>query len=197
MHSTGLSALRRRPLSIHTRYDGLNRLIETASDFVSGAPQTVTHDYYAGDQLLETRVATGAGAAADVGDSLLPQYQYVWSPRGTNAPILRDTYSGGSLVTSDRIYYLTDANNNVTAVTDPSGNVLERYVYSAYGGVMMYDGPTSAGGDWSDLHYVSSQSNTVLFAGMQLDPTTGQYYDNARWYNSSTGGFDHPRPGPE
>ena len=83
-------------------YDGLNRLIETQSDFVDGDAQAVTHDYYAGDQLLETRDAIGAGGREVTGDSLLPHYQYVWSARAENAPVLRDTYSGGALVPSDR-----------------------------------------------------------------------------------------------
>ena len=42
-------------------YDGRNRLIETESDFVAGSPQSVVHDYYAGEQLIETRVAAGGG----------------------------------------------------------------------------------------------------------------------------------------
>jgi RHS repeat-associated protein len=173
-------------------YDGLNRLIETNS--VDDSPQTVTHYYYAGDQLLETRVATGPGAAEVHGDTLSPQNQYVWSAASTDAPMLRDTYVSGTLVPADRLYYLTDANGNVTAVVGDatsSWQVAERYVYDAYGHVTMYDGP--GGGthvDWGNpQHTVSSQGNTILYAGMDADPATGLYYDNARWYNSSTGGF--------
>ena len=29
---------------------------------------------------------------------------------------------------------------------------------------------------------------------MDVDPTTGVYYDNVRWYNPSTGGFLGPDP---
>jgi len=43
--------------------------------------------------------------------------------------------------------------------------------------------------DRSETHIVSSANNTRLFAGEQLDATTGLYYDRARWYDSSTGGF--------
>jgi RHS repeat-associated protein len=35
----------------------------------------------------------------------------------------------------------------------------------------------------------SSVSNTIFFAGMNLDATTGLYYDTDRWYNSSLGTF--------
>ena len=110
------------------------------------------------------------------------QHQYVWSASGENAPILRDTYSSGSLVATDRLYYLTDANGNVTAVTDYTGAVQERYSYDAYGNVTYY---TAA---WSQIS-ASAVDNTLLFAGMQLDEATNVYYDRARWYNPSTGGF--------
>jgi YD repeat-containing protein len=42
-------------------------------------------------------------------------------------------------VPADRLYYLTDANHNVTAVLNASGVVQERYVYDAYGQATIYD----------------------------------------------------------
>jgi RHS repeat-associated protein len=167
-------------------YDGLNRLITTSTDFVDGNPENVVHDYYAGDQLIETRVATGADAATTLGQDLTPNYQYVYGASGGTAPMLRDTYVSGSLVSGDRIYYLTDANDNVTALVGYSGSswgVTERYAYNAYGAVTIYT-PC-----WSSTLESSSVGNTLLFAGMQTDPTTGIAYDNARWYNSSLGTF--------
>ena len=160
-------------------YDGTGRLIESQSDFVSGVPQLVVHSYYAGSQVIETRNATGADAASQNPDTLSPTYQYVWSARAENAPILRDTYSSGSLVSDSRIYYLTDANGSVTAITDSSGNVLERYVYSPYGAVTIYSP------DYSTVRNASSQDNTLLYDGTWQDPTTGLDEDGARWYNPS------------
>ena len=45
--------------------------------------------------------------------------------------------------------------------------------------------------NWSNPSSTSSPSinNTLLFAGMFLDPVTGIAQDGARWYNSSTGTF--------
>ena len=91
--------------------------------------------------------------------------------------------SNGQPISGDRIYYLTDADNNVTAITDSSGNVIERYVYDAYGTLTIYD-PT-----WTNTLSGSSVNNTILFGGMSLDPTTGLYYDHARWYDASMGTF--------
>ena len=98
---------------------------------------------------------------------------------------MRDTYSGGALVSGDRLYYLTDASGNVTAVTDSSGIVQERYVYDAYGNVTFY------AANWLSASATSSLtiSNTLLFAGMQRDALTDVYYDRERWYNPSTGDF--------
>ena len=129
----------------------------------------MTHYYYGGGQVIETREA--ASASADPA-SLTPQYQYVRSA-SRDVPILRDTYTTVEGVTAidplQRIYYLTDADNNVTAITDASGAVVERYVYDPYGGVTKYNY------DWSDAStYV--YSNTILFAGQELDPPTGLYY---------------------
>jgi RHS repeat-associated protein len=153
-------------------HDGLGRVVSRTSG------TSVTFYLYAGPQLLETRV----GTTSDTPETAAIQYQYVWSPTGINVPILRDTYSDGELVPADRLYYLTDANNNVTAVTDDTGAVQERYSYDAYGNVTIYDA------DWVQRSS-SSVNNTLLFAGMFVDPTTGLYYARARWYNPSTGGF--------
>ena len=58
-------------------YDGLGRRIPNRQ--AAG-----TTDYYlAGQQVVETRYTPSGGTAA-------VQYQYVWSPRYIDAPILRD-----------------------------------------------------------------------------------------------------------
>ena len=45
-------------------------------------------------------------------------YQYVWSPRYIDAPVLRDTLttSGYGIVEAERVFYLSDANYNVTGL---------------------------------------------------------------------------------
>ncbi len=181
-------------ISISYAYDGLGRLI-TRTDNNATATQSATTDYYyAGQQMLESDQRPPVSPS---GGSQYTTEQYVWSARYVDSPIESDTttysYSTASSTwtagTPSRLYYLTDANNNVTAVTNSSGVVQERYSYDAYRRVTMYNGPTSPGGDWSDPHTVSTQGTTRLFAGEQQDPTTGLDYDRARWYNPSTGGF--------
>ena len=66
--------------------------------------------------------------------------QYLWSPRYIDSPILRDTYAGGSIVEAERLFYLADANYNVTGLVKydngtSTWQVAERYTYTPYGEV--------------------------------------------------------------
>jgi RHS repeat-associated protein len=156
--------------TVSYEYDGQGRRIER----VSGS--TEQHFYYDGEQVVEVRQPDGLGA-------LEPVTQYVWSLRYVDSPILRDSFSGGTLVPADRLYYLTDANHNVTAVVDIAGDVQERYDYDAYGRFTIYDA------NWSNPGTASAVDNTLLFAGQDLDTDTGLQYSRARWYNASLGSF--------
>ena len=156
--------------------------------------------YYAGQQLLETADRSplppgeGQGEGPANGATAVTQ-QYVWSARYVDSPVESDrtvsTYNSSTqtwTAATDRLYYLTDANNNVTAVTDASGVVQERYSYGAYGNVTVYSA------NWTVTGTTSAVGNTLFFAGMNFDPTTGLFYDRARWYNSSTGGYLSANP---
>ncbi len=91
-------------------YDGLGRrVLEYSPSYFSGE---MLWDTYAGQQMVQQRDVTYWAPS----NSLVVN-QYVYSLRG-DIPILRDGDVGpdGPQVAEDRIYYLTDANNNVTAV---------------------------------------------------------------------------------
>ena len=62
-------------------------------------------------------------------------------------------------------YYLQDANFNVTAVTDNTGAVKERYAYTPYGEVTILDADFSA-----DSDNKSDISNEHLYTGTQARP---------------------------
>ena len=85
------------------------------------------------------------------------------------------------------MYYLTDANANVTAVVSAaSGQVAERYAYNAYGTAAVFDP------NWNYVSFTLADStvgNTLGFASMSLDPVTGLYYDEARWYSTAVSNF--------
>ncbi|MDZ7616280.1 MAG: hypothetical protein U1E05_04700, partial [Patescibacteria group bacterium] len=78
-------------------------------------------------------------------ETLQAHYQYVWSVRYIDAAILRDENTDTDGLCDDaRVYYLTDANFNVTALIDAAGAVVERYVYTPYGEVTIYNADWSA-----------------------------------------------------
>ncbi|GAB6188102.1 RHS repeat-associated core domain-containing protein [Thermopirellula anaerolimosa] len=103
--------------------------------------------------------------------------------RYIDAPILRDTLTGdgSGIVAADRVFYLADANYNVTGLVkydSQSGQwqVVERYTYTPYGVVTYRDA------DWTETAG-SANGNTVLYTGRTLNPATSLYYYRARYYD--------------
>ncbi|NBB95929.1 MAG: hypothetical protein GVY16_09350 [Planctomycetes bacterium] len=162
-------------------YDGQKRRVEKTVD-------SSTDDYFynsdlglrslggAGWQLLETRTdddtdppSTGSGQAAE---------QYVWDIRYIDAPIARFDATGYA------VYYLNDANFNVTSLVDESGTIVERYAYDPYGERTVLDA------DWSaDADNASDVNNEVLYAGYRFDPESGLFHVRNRYYSTSLGRF--------
>jgi RHS repeat-associated protein len=164
-------------------YDASGRRIEKLTDFVDGVPQDATHYFLSGQQVIETR----AGSPASSPESLNPEYQNVWSLRYVDSLVLRDTYSGGVIQPASRLYYLADANYNVTALVGKVSDqwqVVERYVYTPYGKATILDPDFSA-----DADNTSDFSNTTLYTGRELDPETSLYYYRARYYSAELGTF--------
>ena len=167
-------------------YDGTGRRVEQLTGFTpgdlkaTGSATSVTRYYYSGQQLVESDTAVNGVTTT--------RYQYLWSPRYIDAPILRDTLNtDGSVNLGDRIFYLTDANYNVTAVVGMSGGswqVVERDRYDAYGKVTVCSpNGNPIGGNASQF------GNTILYAGETFDSSTGLYYDRARYYDPQLGRF--------
>jgi RHS repeat-associated protein len=174
------------------QYDGTGRLVEELTNFSGSAPGAVTYSFYDGQNAIETRT----GAATSSPSSLSPQYQYVFSPMSGKTPILRDSTfgTGGSPTSAGRLYYTSDANTNVTGLVNAGGQVVERYVYSAYGNVTFCDAgwtPLTTGGTNTTTAPGTSSAvgDTTLYASMVLDPATGLFNDEARWYDASVSTF--------
>jgi len=105
-------------------FDGLNRRLKKHIDSQSPAsPNGIDryeHFFYnSAWQILETRDTTTEN---DQPEGLQPDYQYVWSARYIDSPVLRDKNTDtDGLCDDQRLYFLTDANFNVTTLVDING----------------------------------------------------------------------------
>jgi len=160
------------------RYDGLNRRIQRYADTL----ETHVHYFYnSGWQVLETR-ETGTPSAPP--ETVQPKHQYAWSLRYIDAPILRDENTDADgLCDDERLYYLGDANFNVTTLVNGDGDAVEHYVYEPYGQVTFYDD------QWEISGTEPSYGNTCLYTGRESDAETRlQQYRN-RYYQPTLGVF--------
>jgi len=160
-------------------YDGTNRRVEKQVTQAGGGPRHVHYFYNHDWQLLEERFVDDQGQAVTIN-------QYIWSQRYIDAPVvcLHDGNADGDLTDAeDSVHYYTgDANYNVTATIDAAtGNVLERYVYTAYGTATAYDV------DWTNP--TAPTTSGALYCGYWLDSETGLYQVRNRYYDASLSVF--------
>jgi len=81
-----------------------------------------------------------------------------------------------------RLFYMNDANMNVTALVDASsGSVVERVVYDPYGKPKFYDN------SWANPSDTSAYANDILYCGYRFDPETGLYHVRYRYYHPTLG----------
>jgi RHS repeat-associated protein len=107
------------------------------------------------------------------------------------------TYTYGNYIdevlTMDRggqtYYFHQNALWSPHALTDTGGDVVERYTYDAYGGVMVLDPAynPSALNAWGTPH--SAVGNPWLFTGRELDEESGLYFYRARSFDALKGRF--------
>lgn len=142
---------------VNYSYDPLGRRIGKV------AAGTTTKYIYDGQNLIQER---------DSDYALVATYIY---GLGIDAPIKMDR--GGS-----SYYYHKDALGSVTAVTDGSGNVVEKYDYDPYGNVTIRN--------VADIVIPESAiGNTFMFTGREYDKETSLYYYRNRYYDPEIGRF--------
>jgi len=177
-------------------WDALDRMTY-AQTIIGGVTKTIRYDYNASG-LRTQRVVT----------SEQNRVTKFWTYQGVNIASVQETTPGGGIdPTKDRVYtvapgqinnalerhrpdytagttdsqyYQYDHRGNVVGVTDAAGDLLHTYHYDAYGRVVhrITAGATQA-----------APTTDLLFTGKDLDPDTGLYYFNARWYDAEVGRF--------
>ena len=82
-------------------------------------------------------------------------------------------------------YYHRDRLGNVTEITDFAGNVVQRYVYDAFGGFKIYD---DTGVEITTAANSKFLPNPLTFSSRAYE-VTGLYYYRSRFYDPKTGSF--------
>src|SRR5690606_1237021 len=102
------------------------------------------------------------------------QQQFVWGLRYIDDLVLRDRDTTESGTLDERIYAMQDANWNVTALVDTTGNVQKRFAYLPYGDCLELD-PDFTPYSGSNLEW------SVRFTGRELDLKTGLQIARTRY----------------
>ena len=167
------------------RYDGLHRRIARIVPY--GANWSRIDYYYTRSwQVIEERQADNVITANKENVATTARCQYVWGVRYVDDIVLRDrdTDSDGECTDaggSERLFYLTDANFNVTALA-AGATVVERYDYDPYGQVTIYNS------DWSaTVPWYNNRKNEILYCGYRFDWETGLYHVRYRMYHPTLG----------
>ena len=117
---------------------------------------------YDGYKLIEERNALANNAAVR---------NYVWQPEALDRDVPLTVYD----VASEKTYYYhTDANKNVTELSDENGGIVAHYEYSPFGSL------TKVSGDYADR-------NPFQCSSEYFDEETGLVYYNYRYYNPELG----------
>jgi RHS repeat-associated protein len=150
--------------SMTVAYDARNRVVKRV---INGA---ATYFYYDGWNLIEERDASGN-----------LKLKYVNGPGVDEKLMLTRT------TTPTPIFYHEDGLGSVIALTDMTGNVLERYKYDVFGLPAILDGSGQPIAQ-------SAYGNRFLFTGREWIAETGLYDYRNRMYSPSLGRFMQTDP---
>ncbi|QDV45610.1 tRNA3(Ser)-specific nuclease WapA precursor [Stieleria neptunia] len=103
-----------------------------------------------------------------------PTYNDVYASY-IDEPVVRDGTGGLR-------YYHRTQQYSVTALTDSSGAIKERYAYDAYGGLSVFDGSGTA-------RTATAEGNRYTYTGREHDDVLDLYHYRARMYDPIAGRF--------
>ncbi len=155
------------------RLDGMGRrIVKIVRKMVEGNERWDRTDYFYNEawQCLEERNQLFEGyGGANCMIAAGVYTEYLWDIRYIDAPVCRwRSVQGGGQGLDECLYYCNDANMNVTALVNASdGAVVERYQYTPYGQVTVYDSA------WNVRPNGSAYDNQIQYCGYRLDPETG------------------------
>ena len=153
-------------------YDLLNRLVSVSKPGETGGLEiAVSYRYNHNNLRVERTDAEGTTRYVyDLDGNVLEEHR--------DGELTRYAYRKGKhlakFTPNETYFYGTDHLGSTTVMTDSNGEVVWRGYISPFG-----DSATGEG----------SVEEAVKFTGKELDPETGLYYFNARWYDPKLGKF--------
>jgi RHS repeat-associated protein len=127
-------------------------------------------------------VYDGMHVVADLAASGTLLRSYAWGP-GIDNLLAVTVYTGG---TTNVYYAITDQLGTVHALADATGDIVESYLYDAWGNVLEVRDENGLLSNDNGLWY-SPLGNRYLFQGREYSWATGLYNFRARWYDPVTG----------
>ncbi len=99
-------------------------------------------------------------------------------------PIVRPTCTSMTLPTTgaNELDYHRNQQYSIIGLTNAAGTLVERYSYTAYGTLGIYD---ASGTVRTTITY----ANRYTYTGREYDADLNLYHFRARWYDPATGGF--------
>ncbi|MDP1561714.1 MAG: RHS repeat-associated core domain-containing protein [Pirellulaceae bacterium] len=109
----------------------------------------------------------------------LSQHQRTTSPPPLSSSC--SSFRNSKLKTSNPSYH-RNQQYSIIGLTNAAGTLVERYSYTAYGTLGIYD-PSGA------VRTTSTYANRYTYTGREYDADLNLYHFRARWYDPATGGF--------
>jgi RHS repeat-associated protein len=155
---------------VEFEYDALGRRVKYIGD-------ANPHIYvYAGQQLV-VRYNSGDSPTAS-------KWRFVFASY-IDEPILFERKTGSAW---DRYYFHRNRQYSISALTDSTGTVVERYAYDPYGNVTIYDALAL------NASNTSAFDNPFMYTGRFYVDKLDMYYFRARWFDSNLGRFTNRDP---
>ncbi len=103
----------------------------------------------------------------------------------------RDLNSNGTFEETERFFYHADGLGSIVALSNSTGQVVERYRYDSFGQpTITGPGPDGLIDTPDDVTLTeSAYGNPYLFTSREWDPETGLYHIRSRYFDPRMGGF--------
>ncbi|MDD3120607.1 MAG: hypothetical protein PHF46_04315, partial [Candidatus Gracilibacteria bacterium] len=172
--------------------ESLNYKVESDGSTTFESGSTVTKFVYSGQQTVE-ETETSLDSSGNTVKTASKEYIYGNGGIDDVVAVVMNDGEG-----SRTYYYHKDNLGSTVAITDESGNIVEKYRYDVFGKSYVYATVNSGGQSLSgwigidEYEKISGNKllgNSRLYTGREYDSETGLYFYRARYYDSESGRF--------